>query len=78
MLRIVCLSTGVTRRIKSRLDIYSYAYGRSSPSRRRVGWWRNILCSNDANPIIVMFLVVIRVSGPYPEGVYIPLGGGKF
>jgi len=71
VLRIVCLSTGKTRRIKSRLGlkerfllilspsqlgIYSYAYSRSSPSRRRVGWWR--VQYDKARPNDAILLVV--------------------
>ena len=61
----------------SQLGIYSYAYSRSSPSRRRVGWRRNILCSNDANRyVLTIIFVSVRTGGAEAQfkRVYIPMG----
>ena len=65
----------------SQLDIYSYAYSRSSPSRICVGWRRNILCFNDANPYVVTILFVSVRNGDrqaQSRRVYIPMGGTYF
>jgi hypothetical protein len=61
----------------SQLGIYSYAYSRSSPSPARVGWRRNILCSNDANRyVLAIIFVSVRTGGAEAQyrRVYIPMG----